>query len=58
MLNTMHFRRGEPVASDRHLARCLNYVSDFPRSAPALGVNRPFSLPKPPPIPSPLAERG
>ena len=36
MLNTMHFRMGVPVASDRHLARCLNYVSDFPRRAPPL----------------------
>jgi hypothetical protein len=36
MLNTMRFRKGVPVASDRHPARYLNYVSEFPRTAPPL----------------------
>jgi hypothetical protein len=32
----MRFRKGMPVGSDRHLARYLNYVSGFLRSAPPL----------------------
>jgi hypothetical protein len=36
VLNTMRFRKGVPVASDRHLARYLNYVSELPRGAPPL----------------------
>jgi len=34
VLNTMRFRKGVLVASDRHLARYFKYVSDFPRGAP------------------------
>jgi hypothetical protein len=58
VLDTMRFRKGMPVGSDRHLARYLNYVSEFPRSARRPWSDRPFSLPRPPPIPSPLEERG
>ena len=36
VLNTTRFRKGVPVTSDRHLARYLNYVSEFPRGAPPL----------------------
>jgi len=34
VLNTMRFRKGVLVASDRHLARYFKYVSEFPRGAP------------------------
>jgi hypothetical protein len=34
VLNTMRFRKGVLVASDRHLARYFKYVSKFPRGAP------------------------
>jgi hypothetical protein len=30
----MRFRKGVLVASDRHLARYLKYVREFPRGAP------------------------
>lgn len=34
VLNTMRFRKGVLVASDRHLARYFKYVSEFPRGEP------------------------
>jgi nitrite reductase/ring-hydroxylating ferredoxin subunit len=34
VLESMRFRRGTLVASDRHLARYFRYVSEFPRAAP------------------------
>jgi hypothetical protein len=34
VLNTMRFRKGVLVASDRHLARYFRYVSKFPHGAP------------------------
>jgi len=34
VLNTMRFRKGVLVASDRHLARYFKYVSEFPLGAP------------------------
>jgi nitrite reductase/ring-hydroxylating ferredoxin subunit len=34
ILETMRFRRGVMVASDRHLSRYFDYVSKFPRYAP------------------------
>jgi phenylpropionate dioxygenase-like ring-hydroxylating dioxygenase large terminal subunit len=34
VLNTMRFRKGVLVASDRHLAHYFKYVSEFPRGAP------------------------
>jgi nitrite reductase/ring-hydroxylating ferredoxin subunit len=34
VLESMRFRRGPLVASDRHLARYFRYVSEFPRAAP------------------------
>jgi phenylpropionate dioxygenase-like ring-hydroxylating dioxygenase large terminal subunit len=34
VLESMRFRRGTLVASDRYLARYFRYVSDFPRAAP------------------------
>ena len=34
VLNTMRFRKGVLVASDRHLARYFKYVSEFPRGQP------------------------
>ena len=34
VLNTMRFRKGALVASDRHLARYFKYVSEFPCAAP------------------------
>jgi nitrite reductase/ring-hydroxylating ferredoxin subunit len=34
VLNTMRFKAGVLVASDRHLARYLKYVSEFPRAEP------------------------
>jgi hypothetical protein len=34
VLNTMRFRKGMLVASDRHLARYFKYVSEFPRGDP------------------------
>ena len=34
VLESMRFRRGTLVASDRHLASYFRYVSDFPRAAP------------------------
>jgi hypothetical protein len=34
LFNTMRFRKGVLVASDRHLARYFKYVSEFPRGAP------------------------
>jgi hypothetical protein len=34
ILESMRFRRGTLVASDRHLARYFRYVSEFPRAAP------------------------
>jgi hypothetical protein len=34
VLNTMRFRKGVLVASDRHLARYFKYVSQFPCGAP------------------------
>ena len=51
VLNTMRFRKGVLVASDRHLARYFKYVSEFPRGRPQ--SDRPLTLPKPPPSPSP-----
>ena len=34
VLDTIRFRPGALVASDRHLARFLRYVRDFPRALP------------------------
>jgi len=34
VLNTMRFKVGVLVASDRHLARYFKYVSEFPRAEP------------------------
>ncbi len=34
VLNTMRFRKGSLVASDRHLARYFKYVGEFPRGKP------------------------
>ena len=34
VLNTMRFRKGILVASDRHLSRYFKYVSEFPRADP------------------------
>jgi hypothetical protein len=34
VLDTIRFRKGVLVGSDRHLARFLRYVSEFPRAAP------------------------
>lgn len=34
VLSTIRFRKGVLVASDRHLARFLKYVSEFPRALP------------------------
>jgi len=34
VLNTIRFRRGLLTASDRHLARYLKYVDEFPRALP------------------------
>lgn len=34
ILESMRFRRGTLVASDRHLARYFRYVGEFPRAAP------------------------
>ena len=34
VLNTMRFRTGVLVASDRHLAGYFKYVREFPRGAP------------------------
>jgi len=34
VLETMRFRRGTLVASDRHLARYFRYASEFPRAVP------------------------
>ena len=34
VLDTIRFRKGVLVASDRHLARFLKYVDSFPRAAP------------------------
>jgi len=34
VLNTMRFRTGVMVASDRHLSRYFKYVRDFPRANP------------------------
>ncbi|MBV8132066.1 MAG: hypothetical protein JO282_06080 [Alphaproteobacteria bacterium] len=34
VLNTMRFRKGVLVGSDRHLARYFKYVEEFPRGAP------------------------
>jgi hypothetical protein len=36
VLNTMRFRKGALVASDRHLARYFKYVDEFPSGAPPL----------------------
>ena len=36
VLNTMRFRKGVPVTSDRHFARYLRSVSEFPRGAPGV----------------------
>jgi hypothetical protein len=35
VINTIRFKRGILVAADRHLARFLKYIDEFPR-APAL----------------------
>ena len=32
VLNTMRFKAGTLVASDRHLARFFKYVAEFPRA--------------------------
>lgn len=37
VLDSMRFRRGVLVASDRHLARYFRYVSEFPRAEPPGG---------------------
>ena len=37
ILNTMRFKQGVMVASDRHLSRYFKYVSEFPRYAPPAG---------------------
>jgi hypothetical protein len=34
VLDTIRFRKGTLVASDRHLARFLKYVDEFPRAEP------------------------
>src|SRR5215472_7310210 len=34
ILNTMHFKQGVMVASDRHLSRYFKYVSEFPKYQP------------------------
>jgi hypothetical protein len=34
ILNTMRFKQGVMVASDRHLSRYFKYVSEFPKHAP------------------------
>jgi hypothetical protein len=34
VLDTIRFRKGVLVASDRHLGRFLRYVSEFPRALP------------------------
>jgi hypothetical protein len=48
VLNRMRFRKGVPVTSDRHFARYLRSVSEFPRGA---WSGQPFSLLKPLPFP-------
>ena len=40
VLNTMRFRKGVLVASDRHLARYFEYVSEFPRGQPPSDLRR------------------
>jgi phenylpropionate dioxygenase-like ring-hydroxylating dioxygenase large terminal subunit len=37
ILNTMRFKPGVMVASDRHLSRFFKYVSEFPKYAPPAG---------------------
>jgi hypothetical protein len=44
VLNTMRFRKGALVASDRHLARYFKYVREFPRGDPPRS-DRPLTLP-------------
>jgi hypothetical protein len=34
ILNTIRFKQGVMVASDRHLSRYLKYVSEFPKYGP------------------------
>jgi hypothetical protein len=34
VLNTMRFRQGVMVASDRHLSRYFKYFSEFPKYEP------------------------
>ena len=36
-LNTMRFKQGVMVASDRHLSRYFKYVSEFPKFVPPTG---------------------
>ena len=37
ILNTMRFKQGVMVASDRHLSRYFKYVSEFPKFVPLAG---------------------
>ena len=37
ILNTMRFKQGVMVASDRHLSRYLKYISEFPKFMPPAG---------------------
>src|SRR5260370_23733043 len=45
ILNTMRFKPGVMVDSDRHLSRYFEYVSQFPKDAPPAGLHTRDSAP-------------